>query len=274
VGTDRPGSPNIQADLSKLPVFVTFGGSAGYGQRFNRFDFSLKGGVDRTVYQDSHFVDGSTESNVDRNVNQYSTLLRAGYDLLPGIKPFLELGADARRHDIQPDVFGMYRNSDGLSAKAGSTFELTSKLTGEASLGYLARRYQDPTLANINGAAIDASLLFVASALTTAKLTATTRVDETTVQGVSGIFTREIALQVDHAFRQWLIGTVKILRGLDDYEGSPRVDYRYAASGMLTYMLTREWQLKTEFRREWRHSNQPGSDYGANVYLVGLRLQR
>ena len=31
VSTDNPGSPNLQAGLAKLPVFATFGGSAGIG---------------------------------------------------------------------------------------------------------------------------------------------------------------------------------------------------------------------------------------------------
>jgi hypothetical protein len=274
VGTDRPGSPNIQADLAKLPVFTTFGGSVGWGQRFNRFEVSLKGGIDRTVYQDSHFVDGSTESNLDRNVNQYSALLRTSYDLIPGMKPFLELSADARRHDIQPDSFGVYRDSNGYSVKAGSTFLFSTKLTGEASVGYLTRSYQDPTLPNLSGVTVDAALVWAATALTTAKLTATTRADETTVPGVSGIFTRETAFEVDHAFRRWLIGTVKFSRALDDYDGSPRIDYRYAASSTLTYMLTREWQLKAEYRNEWRTSNVAGQGYSANVYLLGVRLQR
>ena len=51
VSTDNPGSPNLQAGLAKLPIFTTFGGSAGIGQRFNRLELSVKGDVDRTVYQ-------------------------------------------------------------------------------------------------------------------------------------------------------------------------------------------------------------------------------
>ena len=50
LGTDYPGSPNIQAGLAHLPIFTTVGGSAGFGQRFNRFDVTFKGGVDRTVF--------------------------------------------------------------------------------------------------------------------------------------------------------------------------------------------------------------------------------
>ena len=46
VSTDNPGSPNLQAGLAKLPIYVTGGGTVRIGQRFNRFDLSIKGDVD------------------------------------------------------------------------------------------------------------------------------------------------------------------------------------------------------------------------------------
>ncbi len=71
VSTDNPGSPNLQACLAKLPVFVTVGGSAGLGHSFNRLDVSLKGDIECTIYQDSILTDGSVVSNIDRQYTQY-----------------------------------------------------------------------------------------------------------------------------------------------------------------------------------------------------------
>ena len=88
------------------------------------------------------------------------------------------------------------------------------------------------------------------------------------------MFTREVALQVDHAFRRWLNVTLKLARATDDYVGSPREDERYAVSALLTYKLTREMWLKTEYRHEWLRSSEPGHNYAADVVLFGLRLQR
>ncbi len=113
VSTDNPGSPNLQAGLSKLPLFVTFGGSAGVTQTFNRFDLALKGDSQRTAYQDSELTDGTTASNKDRNYNQFGGTLRGSYELTPGVKPFVEIGADTRVHDEEPDAFGYQRNSKG-----------------------------------------------------------------------------------------------------------------------------------------------------------------
>jgi hypothetical protein len=200
--------------------------------------------------------------------------LRTTYELTPGVKPFVEVGADRRVHDLDVDVFGFKRNSNGAYAKGGSTFEITRIWTGEAAVGWLTRSYADPTLPGLSGVSFDASLTWLASALTTVKLTALTRADESRVPGVSSQFTREVTLQVDHAFRRWLIATGKLTRGHDDYVGSDRRDDRTSASAGITYKLTRELHLKSELRREWLHSNVPGVDYTANVILFGVRLQR
>jgi hypothetical protein len=274
ISTDNPGSPNLQAGLAKLPINTTLGASAGVVHRFNRFELGLKGSIDRTVYQPSTFVDGSTGSNDDRNFNQYGAVLRGGYELTPGARPFAELGVDRRVHDIPVDTFGLRRDSDGWYGKVGTTFEYSQKLIGEIAVGYLTRRYQDPTLQPLGGVTFDAGLTWLASGLTTVKLTAKTSVDESRVADVSGVFTREVALQVDHAFRRWLIGTGKLARAVDTYQGSGREDERYVASAAITYMLSRELQLKGEYRREWMQSNTADNGYRADVVLFGIRLQR
>ena len=129
--TDAPGSPNIQADLAKLPIAQTYGSTAGIGQRFNRFEVVAKGTFDRTVYNDSEFVDGSTASNADRNYNQYGAVLRNSYELTPGVKPFIELGANIRAYDLEIDAGGNNRSSQGGYGKAGTTIEAARNLTGE-----------------------------------------------------------------------------------------------------------------------------------------------
>ncbi len=119
-----------------------------------------------------------------------------------------------------------------------------------------------------------AALTYYATPLTTLKLLANSRIDESIMPGVSGTFTREAGIQLDHSFRRWLIGTLRFAYGHDIYDGSPRVDDRYSVSAGLVYKLTREVHLKGEFRRDWLRSNAPGVDYTANIAMVGLRLQR
>jgi hypothetical protein len=275
VGTDNPGSPNVQAGLTRFPIFTTLGGAAGITQRFNRVEVTAKGIAERTEYQDSSFTDGTTGSNADRDYNRFGGTLRTSYDLMPGLKPFVEVSADSREHDLAVDRFGLQRDSTGWTAKAGSTFEFSRKLTGEAALGYLERNYKDPTLAQLQGFTFDASLIYAMSALTNVKLTAATVAQETTVPGTAGVLTRNTGIEVDHAFRRWLIGAIKVSYGFDDYVGSDRRDDRYAVSAAITYKLNRDLQVKGEVREEWLRSTTPiGVDYNATVFLLGMRMQR
>lgn len=274
VSTDNPGSPNLQAGLAKLPVYVVGGGSLGLGQRFNRFDLSIKGDFARTVYQQSLLTDGSTASNDDRNYDQYAGVLRGSYELSPGLTPFAEVAADTRVHDLNTDSSGYQRNSNGFTGKAGSKFDFTPVLTGEAALGYTQRVYEDPRLANISGPIGNASLLWNPDALTSVKLLGASTIGESTVAGVSGVFYRTIGMQVDHAFRRWLIGSIKLGFEIDNYVGLDRIDKLYAVGAGLTYKLDRSVQVKGEFRQNWLHSNVAGVDYTESVFMLGLRLQR
>ena len=52
----------IPGPRATRPIFTTVGGTAGIGQRFNRFDLSVKGDTERTVYQHSTLTDGSISS--------------------------------------------------------------------------------------------------------------------------------------------------------------------------------------------------------------------
>ncbi len=183
VGTDNPGSPNVQAGLTRFPIYTTLGGTFGLTQRFNRVEVTAKGTVERTEYQQSEFTDGTTASNHDRDYKRYAGTLRTSYDLMPGLKPFVEVSADTREHDLQLDRAGVQRDSTGWIAKAGSTFEFSRKLTGEVALGWIERKYADPSLQELNGFLFDASLIYSMSALTKVKLTATTTAGETTVAG-------------------------------------------------------------------------------------------
>lgn len=274
VATDRPGSPFIQVDLARLPVYTTLGGGVGFGQKFNRLEVIVKGDVDTTKYQDSHFVTGQTETNADRDYTQYKGTLRTNYELTPGVIPFAEVSSNKRVHELPIDRWGLERDSDGWSAKGGTSFEFSRKPTGQIGLGYLEQIYRDPTLPKITGPVIEGSVLWTATALTSARLFALTTISESPLAGQSGLYERTLGLEMNHWFRRWLLATATFVHVHDVYPGSIRVDNRYIASTALTYMLNREFHLRGEFRQEWLNSNIPGSNYVASIWLLGLRLQR
>lgn len=274
VGTDNPGSPNIQAGTLKVPIFTAVGGTAGIGHRFNRLEIGLRGSVDRTAYGESELTNGTTQNNDSRNYNQYGGQGRIGYEVLPWFRPFVSLEGDSRVHDLPVDTSGFARDSNGIAPRVGVAIDLTRELFGEVSIGYVTRTYQDPRLEDVKGLLIDGSLVWTATGLTTVSFNARSRVAESDVPGVSGSLTRDVGLQVDHAFRRWLIGTLRIGHGIDDYVGLDRLDRRYSVSAIMTYKMTRTVQIKGEIRQDWLRSNVPSADYTATAFLVGFRLQR
>ena len=268
------GDPAAPTSATRPPPVQTIGGTVGIVERFNRLEIALRGGFDRVTYDNAKLNNGSILDQSDRNYDEPSLRLRASYEITPGVRPFVEARVDTRRFDLSTDFNGYHRNSDGQQYKAGSSFELSRVLTGEASAGWIVRRYDDPRLPDISGLLVDGSLVWAASALTTVRLTATTTVDETVFGTTTGVFKRDVGVQVDHAFRRWLVGTARIGWGFDDYGQTGRRDDRFLLSGQLTYKITPEWWLTGEVRQDRRTSNQPGNDYVANAVLLGLRFQR
>jgi hypothetical protein len=194
--------------------------------------------------------------------------------VFPGVKPFVEIAGDTRVHDQKFDRNGLQRSSKALTPKVGSSFEISRKLTGEIAVGYVMRKYEDPSLQELRGITVDGALAWQATGLTTATLTASSRAEETILPGVSGAFRRDVGLTVDHAFRRWLIGTAKFGYGFDEYVGLGRDDRRMSFSAALSYKFNREWSVKGEYRYDQLRSNATGVDYDANAVLVGLKWQR
>ncbi len=277
--TQNPTSPNITpgvatATLRGRPLIYSFGGGLGVQQNFNRLEMSLRGSVDRFGNQDATFSDGSVQDLSHYNYNAYGLTGRAAYEMTPGVKPFIEATVDQRVHDFEVDPLGNLRNSTGADAKIGSTFELTRLITGSIAGGYADRHYQDARLKDLRGATFDSSLVYTATPLTTVTLRGTTTLDETTVAGASGTITRKASLEVGHALLRNLTIT-----GLASYVDANYVggnlDQRTMDLGLrVEYNLTRSVVIKGSFTHERLLSNASGSDYTANVIMIGLKLQR
>ena len=274
VGTDNPGNPNTEAGLSRLPVYTSTGATVGLTQRLNRLEISAKALADRTAYGASSFTDGTTFDNRDRSYNQVGFRLRAGYETVPGFKPFVEVETDRRLHDEKFDRAGFERDSTGRTARVGVALDLPRGLRGEVSGGYTIRDYRDPALRQVKGFVFDGSLVWAATGLTNVTLTAKSSVNELIRPGESGYLSQDVGVQVDHAFRRWLVGSLRFGVGFDTYECICQYDQRYALAAALTYKATRTVQIKGEVRREMMRSNDAGRDYTADIVLLGVRLQR
>ncbi|MDB5589885.1 outer membrane beta-barrel protein [Enterovirga sp.] len=273
IDTQRPGSPDLNAVVAQRPIIYTEGASAGVTQRFNRLIATLRGSVDRADYENARLSNGLLLDQSDRNLTTYGTRARLGYEIHPGLIPFVEGLADTRRYDRRIDSAGFARSSDGIGGKIGTTFELSRLLTGEISAGATRRDYQDRRLKSLTSPVADAALSYALSPITTVRATAQVGVDETTIPDATGIRTARGTLEVSHDLRRNLTVTAALTTADYQYQGVRIDEQSFGALLRADYRLNRQIALRASYTHETLRSSVAGSSYSTDVFLLGLRLQ-
>ena len=251
------------------PMVSTYGATLGGAQKFGDLTLALHATIDRTAYESTATTDLASDT-----FNDWGLRGRVSYRLTEAVSPFVELGVDARRYDSKIDYSGYDRNSDGWQAVAGATLAFTRQLTGEASFGYGARAYVDPRLQNFGGPLIDASLIWSATPLTTVTAKAQTTLGDAVGAGASGVKTQTFSLDVAHALtRAFTLGGTASWSG-ENYVGVAQRDSTTTFGLRAEYHVSRELVLKASASRQFYESNSANSNYVADVFMLGLKLQR
>ncbi|MBV1708137.1 MAG: outer membrane beta-barrel protein [Hyphomicrobiales bacterium] len=275
-GSQQANAPGLLAgvNLQSRPLTYNYGATLGATQTFNRVALGLHGSIDRYSYDNANIAGGGIIDLANGNYTDSGLQLRAGYDLLPGVAPFVEVDADRRLRDVALDTAGYARNSTGYGAKLGSTFSLSQLLTGSISTGLAHRVYKDVRLGAVTAPTLDANLVWTPTPLTTVTLHGTTDIAESTVTGATAALTHTVTLQVAHQLLRNLTLTGSTGWTNTSYAGAGLVTNQLSAGLSADYSLTREIKLHGAFTRQSLTSNQPGYQYTDNVFLFGVRLQR
>jgi hypothetical protein len=101
-----------------------------------------------------------------------------------------------------------------------------------------------------------------------------TTLEESTIPGASGAITHNARLEVQHDLRRHFSVTGTLGASRTQYRGISLEEEGLSAGARLEYKFNRSVAVRASFTHERLKSSTPGSDYTANVYLLGLRLQR
>ncbi len=272
LSTQRPGSPDVPGATINQPSVASFGATTGLTQRFGRTEASVSFLADRRVYGDAELAGGGVSRLSQDNYNAYGLRGRVGYEFTPGVKPFVEIGADVRKRDEPIDSSGFDRDSSGFLARVGSTFEITRTLTGEASAGYARRVYNDNRLPILAGPTLDGRLMWAATPLTTLTLRAATELNETTVAGAAGAVSHTLSADVSHALLRNLTLGAGLSMNDTHYKGAPINERTWVGTLRSEYAFNRLLRVRGSYAYETVDSSQAGANYNAHVFLLGLRL--
>ena len=120
LSTDYPGSPNLPVDIAKLPIYTSYGNTLGLTQRFNHLELigqgeRTTGPSTRTPSSPTAARRATTTATTPNTAARCARATRCSR----ACKPFVEVGGDTRKHDLQFDRDGYQRDSQGVHA-AGS----------------------------------------------------------------------------------------------------------------------------------------------------------
>ncbi len=257
------------ANNATLTQVTTYGATAGGMQKFGDFTLGLHGTYDRTAYGG-----GSASLLGTDDYNDFGLKLRASYRWSEAVSPFLEFDADRRIYDSAVDGNGYNRASDGGAVLTGLTLAFSQMLNGEISIGYGAREYRDPRLPNVAAPLINASLIWAITPLTTATFKTQSSLQDAVIPGASADINRSYTIEVDHDLtRQVRLGVTGAYT-TEKYVGVPQTDRSYSLGATAEYHLSRELVVKGSAIHSQFSSNAANSSYAADVFMLGLRLQR
>lgn len=270
--SQRAGSPDLNAATASRPLFASYGASVGVQENFNRLQLSLRGSIDRQVFEDARLSNGTVIRQSDRDANQYGVRLRAGYEVSPMFTPFVETLIDTRIYDTPVDQYGLRRDSDGIAFSAGASIELNRALTAEVSAGMQHRSYVDRTLRPIDAPLVSAALIWTVSPLTTVRFNQQTGVIETAVPGSSGAFTDVATLEVQHDLFRNLSINVGGTYLANTYEGVAIRERGYSAFARLDYRFNRWLTFRGSYLWSTLTSSSANASYEGHAVLLGVRV--
>lgn len=245
--------------------------------RFNRLALQLRGVAQQRLYEDTGAIDGSgnSQSNRDRNLRATEEALRLSWTFKPTLLAFAEIGLNQRRFEAASLTDGIKRDSDGERYRVGVGFGNTSQvLRGEVSIGYGRQTPLDMRLASIDGLVVDANLAWRINAFSALLLRGSTDVIETSSLQSSGGFTRRASAELRHAFLRPLIGTASAGFSATTYEGIV-VNENLTELGLgLEYYLGPEAVVFGRYQHTMLRTNAVTGDYDADELRVGLRIRR
>jgi len=272
-GREGASSPLSIAGVEEQPLRHTIDGSLGIEKSLGPLRLRATGEVIRNQYGDAELVGGGTLSQSDRNSTLALLRLRGGYEISPALMPFIEVEAGRRFYDEERDSAGYARSATHLGARAGVALNLTEKLSGEISAGWINEDFEDDRLRSISGPSLAASLEWSPMRGTIVGLDAATYVEGSTSAGASGSLLHTATLRLERQMRSNLTGSLAFGASYRDYERGGH-DLVLSGEAALTWWLNRYVGLIGRARHERQTSDLPSRDYETTSIFMGMTLQR
>ena len=262
------------ATINDRPAIQGFTSSAEFEKNQGNLRFSLRGSLDKTLYDDAGLSDGTTLLQGDRNNLLATVTGRISFEASPTITPFIEGSVGRRIYDIKTDSNGNQRDSKIYALRGGMELDFGEKLTGQVAIGYTAEQFKDANINTLGALTFDGSLAWSPVRLTTVTTTASTTLAPSANIDDNGSVIYSGSVGISRQVRPQLTLDANLIGTIQDYDTTGRRDKTIGVNAGYTYWFNRFVAATGRVGYEKIDSSDAGSTYDVGTIRFGLRFQR
>ena len=271
---EEASSVNLTQATIGEPGIHSYGAFAQVERSGHRLGFILRGGIERETYESAQLAGGGTFSQADREFTSYVLQTRLSYNNDLALSPFIQANYTSNIYDLRLDRNGEQRDSTSYELRGGFVVNLSEKLVGEISAGYINQTFAEPGLTALSGLVIDSNINWSPQRDTNIELTLASELASSTNSGDSGAITYEGGISYTRRIRDNLELNARIGIEHTNYEGLGQIDTTYSAQLGIEHWINRTLSLTGRLTYETLDSSDPDSSYDDASVLVGIKFQR
>ncbi len=157
---DVAGTPGVGSDVLVAPETLSGGYDLGATRQFGRFNVSVTGAVQRTIYGDTTQVGGAIIDISDQDVWSLDTGLRVGLQATPIFELFGQASLGRDVFDQPSSVLLIKTDATDATIEGGVTGKWNETLEATVSTGLNLRRFDEASLGEFTTRLYDASITF------------------------------------------------------------------------------------------------------------------
>ena len=265
--TNLPGNAVSQPDVQSLHA------NGALTQKMGLFGMRVSGETTQRSYGDTELSSGTTIDNSDRDVRDSVFALRGSYEWTGAVQPFVETAYNRHDYDIEQDAGGFDKGSNGITERAGLTFDFGPLLSGEIAAGFLYQTPYEQSAESYSGVTLDSALNWSPTPLTTLRFGARTAVLDDVLVGAVGGLSHDATVRAEHKLRRNILLGASLGLGYDSYEGIDRDDLRFSAGVDAAWQLNRYAAVTGKIEHRNLSSSVAGQDTDGTLGELGLKLQ-
>jgi hypothetical protein len=210
-------------------------------------------------------------NNDDRDRTVQSLGVRATMPLSDGYGAFLQGTYEWRDYEDPLDDGVFSRDSEGQAFAAGVELIRSGGARGEAFIGHLRQRYDDPRFDELQAPDFGARIsLPVPDSGVTLKAVADRTLEETTLRDTPGYLYTRVGVGAEYRPRPGLLIEIEAERGYNEYPQIDREDTLTQVEAGMRYDIGPHLFVRTDYSFLHRHSEVDVANYYRNLFMLRL----